>query len=179
MENHDEQRRPIVFPNDRLAADGTLLGTLPGIRFYHQGELEGRRIHLPVTLRIAAGEPPDPISTNFFQKILRITRQDVFHEGKWNLLDVAPEGDAPTDALLVYEWRSPKAWKIIAVNLAAYASQGRVRLADRVSPQQNYIFNDELNNVRYNRTGQELHDLGLFIRRDPFQAHLFDITPAP
>src|SRR5271155_1920484 len=143
MENHDEQRRAVVFPNERLAADGTLLATLPGMRFYHQGELEGRRIHLPTTLRVAAAEPRDPISTNFFQKILQITRQDVFHEGKWNLLDVAPEGDAPTDALLVYEWRSPKAWKIIAVNLAAYTSQGRVHLAGRVSPTQNYIFNDE------------------------------------
>jgi len=179
MENHDEPRRAEVFPNDRLVADGTLLGTLPGMRFYHQGELEGRRVHLPITLRIAADEPPDPISANFFRKILQITRQDVFHEGKWNLLDVAPEGDAPTDALLVYEWRSTKAWKIIAVNLAAYTSQGRVHLADRVSPQQNYIFNDELNNVRYDRTGQELHNIGLFIRRDAFQAHLFDVTPAP
>lgn len=179
MENHDEERRAVVFPNERLAVDGTLLGTLPGMRFYHQGELEGRRIHMPITLRIAADEPPDPISTKFFHNILQITRQDVFHEGKWSLLDVAPEGDAPTDALLVYEWRSPKAWKIIAVNLAAYISQGRVHLADRVSPTQNYVFNDELNNVRYDRTGQELHEIGLFIRRDPFQAHLFDITPAP
>jgi len=179
MENHDEPRRPEVFPDERLAADGTLLGTLPGIRFYHQGELEGRKIRQPITLRTSADEPPDPISTNFFQKILQITRQDVFHEGKWNLLDVAPEGDAPPDALVVYEWRSPKAWKIIAVNLAAYTSQGRVPLAGRVSPSQNYIFNDELNNLRYDRTGQELHEIGLFVRRDPFQAHLFDITPAP
>src|SRR5580704_14275325 len=179
MENHDEQRRAVVFPNDRLAADGTLLGTLPGMRFYHQGELEGRKIHMPITLRIPADEPPDPISKNFFQKILQITRQDVFHEGKWSLMDVAPEGGAPTDALLVYEWRSPKAWKIIAVNLAAYASQGRVHLADRVSPSKNYIFNDELNNVRYDRTGEELFNIGLFIRRDPFQAHIFDISPAP
>jgi hypothetical protein len=179
MENHDEPRRPEIFPNDRLAAAGTLLGTLPGMRFYHQGELEGRRIRQPITLRVAADEPPDPFSTNFFQRILQITRQDVFHEGKWNLLDVAPEGDAPTDALLVYEWRSPKAWKIIAVNLAAYTSQGRVHLAGRVSPTQNYIFNDELNNVRYDRSGDELHSLGLFVRREPYQAHLFDITPAP
>jgi hypothetical protein len=179
MENHDEPRRPEIFPNDRLAADGTLLGSLPGMRFYHQGELEGRKIRQPITLRTAAPEPPDSTSANFFKKILQITRQDVFHEGKWKLLDVAPEGDAPTDALLVYEWRSPKAWKIIAVNLAAYTSQGRVHLADRVSPAQNYIFNDELNNVRYDRNGQELHDLGLFVRRDAFQAHLFDITPAP
>jgi hypothetical protein len=71
------------------------------------------------------------------------------------------------------------AWKIIAVNLAAYASQGRVHLADRVSPSKNYIFNDELNNVSYDRTGEELFNIGLFIRRDPFQAHIFDISPAP
>jgi hypothetical protein len=179
MENHDEPRRPEIFPNDRLAAAGTLLGTLPGMRFYHQGELEGRRIRQPITLRVAADEPPDPFSASFFQRTLQITRQDVFHEGKWNLLDVAPEGDAPTDALLVYEWRSPKAWKIIAVNLAAYTSQGRVHLAGRVSPTQNYIFNDELNNVRYDRSGEELHTVGLFVRREPYQAHLFDITPAP
>ncbi len=178
MENHDEPRRAQVFPNERLAADGTLLATLPGIRFYHQGELEGRRIHLPITLRTAAGEPPDPVSTDFFQKILQITRQDVFHEGKWDLLDVAPEGDAPPDGLLVYEWRSPKAWKIIAVNLAEYTSQGRVHLGDRVSPAQQYIVNDELNGVRYDRSGDELHNIGLFIRRDAFQAHIFDVAPA-
>jgi Alpha amylase, catalytic domain len=178
MENHDEPRRPVVFPNERLVADGTLFATLPGMRFYHQGELEGRRIRLPITLRVAADEPPDPISTNFFQKILQITRQDIFHEGKWSLLDVAPEGDAPPDGLIVYEWRSAKAWKIIAVNVAGFTSQGRVYLGDRVSPAQNYILNDELNDVRYDRTGDELHNIGLFIRRDSFQAHVFDVTPA-
>ncbi len=178
MENHDEPRRAEVFPNQRLAADGTLFATLPGIRIYHQGELEGRTIRLPITLRIAADEPPDTLSTNFFQKILQITRQDLFHEGKWNLLDVAPEGDAPPDGLIVYEWRSLKAWKIIAVNLAEYTSQGRVHLGDRVSPGQNYVLNDELNNVRYDRSGDELHNIGLFIRLAAFQAHLFDLTLA-
>ena len=177
MENHDEQRRAEVFPNQRLAADGTLLATLPGIRFYHQASSKAAEFTCPITLRIAADEPPDPVSTNFFQKILQITRQDVFHEGEWNLLDVAPEGDAPPDGLLVYEWRSPEAWKIIAVNLADYTSQGRIPLGDRVSPAQNYILNDELNNVRYDRTGAELHNIGLFIRLPAFQAHLFDLTP--
>jgi Alpha amylase, catalytic domain len=179
MENHDEPRRPTIFPNEHLASAGTLMGTLPGMRFYHQGELEGRRIHLPITLRIAADEPPDPLSFAFFQKILRITRQDVFHEGKWNLLEVAPEGDAPPDGLMVYEWRSPKAWKIIAVNLVAYALQGRVHLGDRVSSAQQYILYDELNDVRYPRSGEELHNIGLFVRRDAFQVHLFDVAIAP
>jgi hypothetical protein len=179
MENHDEPRRPEAFGNERLAADGTLMGTLPGMRFYHQGELEGRRIRLPITLRIAADEPPDPVSQAFFQKILRITRQDAFHEGEWKLLELLPEGDAPPDGLIAYEWRSAKAWKVIAANVTGSAAQGRLRLGDRVCAKQQYILFDELNEVNYPRSGEELYNVGLFIRREGFQAHIFDVTIAP
>lgn len=179
MENHDEPRRPEAFGNERLAADGTFMGTLPGMRFYHQGELEGRRIRLPIMLRVAAEEPPDPLSPAFFNKILQITKQDVFHEGEWMLLEVVPEGDTSPDGLIVYEWRSAEAWKVIVVNLKGDASQGRLRLGDRVSVTRQYVFHDELNDVKYLRSGEELHNVGLFIRRDGFQAHLFDVTLAP
>ena len=64
------------------------------------------------------------------------------------------------------------------MNLATGASQGRVHLADQVSATQQYIFYDQLNEVRYDRTGEELHDVGLFKRLEGFQAHIFDITPA-
>jgi hypothetical protein len=62
--------------------------------------------------------------------------------------------------------------------MAAGASQGRVRLGERVSPAQQYIFFDELNDVRYDRSGQELRDVGLFVRLEGFQAHIFNITLA-
>jgi hypothetical protein len=176
MENHDEARRAVVFPNDRLVADGTLIGTLPGMRFYHQGELEGRTIRLPITLRLAAEEPIDPFSAAFFGKILTITKQDVFHEGKWSLPEVAAEGDSSSASLIVYEWRSEKAWKVIAVNLSENASQGRVRWPSHTFPAAHYTFYDELSNLTYPRDGEELRNIGLFVRRDPFQAHLFDVT---
>jgi hypothetical protein len=178
LENHDEPRRAEVIRDDRLLAVGTLMGTLPGMRFYQQGELEGCKIRLPVTLRVAADEPSDPYSIAFFRKILSLTREDVFHDGNWSALEVAAEGYTSPAGLLVYEWRSKKAWKIVAVNLAAGASQGRVRLGDRVSQAQEYILYDELNDVRYDRAGGELHDVGLFVRLEGFQAHIFSITPA-
>ena len=178
LENHDEQRRADVIANDRLPAVGTLMGTLPGMRFYQQGELEGCKIRLPITLRVAAVEPPDPYSVAFFRKILALTREDVFHDGNWNPLEVVAEGYTSPAGLLVYEWRLKDDWKIIAVNLAAGASQGRVRLGDRVSSALQYIFYDELNEVRYDRTGDELHGVGLFVRLEGFQAHIFNITPA-
>jgi hypothetical protein len=178
LENHDEARRAIVFGNERLQAAGTLMATLPGMRFYHQGELEGRRIHLPITLRMAADEPADPASASFFGKILGIARENVFHAGEWSLLLVSSEGDSTSGNLVVYEWRSENVWKIVAVNLSSGPSQGRVHLDDRISPAKSYVFYDQLNEVRYPRSGAELSNLGLFIRRDAFQAHLFDVTSA-
>jgi hypothetical protein len=176
LENHDEQRRAAVFGNERLQAVGTLMGTLPGMRFYHQGELEGARIHLPITLRVAAEELRDKVSEAFFEKILSITNDEVFHSGSWNLLEVAPEGDGTFSNLIVYEWRSEKSWKVLAINLAGQPSQGRVRLGDRVSPARQYFFHDILNDERYLRSGEELHHIGLFVRREAYQAHIFDVT---
>lgn len=178
LENHDEPRAAVTFGEQRLSAAGTLMSTLPGLRFYHQGELEGRKIQLPVALRVAAPEPPNPVFVDFFEKILRVTNEDVFHRGQWNLLPVTPGGDATSENLIAYEWRSAAAWKIIVVNLSGGTAQGLIRLADRVSPANEYTFYDQLHEVRYPRFGQELSNIGLFVRRDPFQAHLFDITVA-
>jgi hypothetical protein len=178
LENHDEDRCAAVFGKSRRASVGTLVGTLPGMRFYHQGELEGSSIRLPITLRTSAEEPVDTASTAFFAKILRITKDAVFHNGTWNLMSVAPDGDSTAGNLVVYEWRSDKAWKVIAVNLAGSASQGRVSFGDVPLAAKEYVFYDELNDVRYLRTSDELRSLGLFVRRDGFDAHLFHVSPA-
>jgi hypothetical protein len=178
LENHDEARCATVFGRVRLPSAGTLMGTLPGMRFYHQGELEGRKIHLPITLRMAAAEPPDPVSAAFFAKILRVTNDDAFHSGKWNTLGVTAEKDTTSENLIVYEWRSAKSWKVISLNLAGQASQGYVHFGDRPLPAKEYVFYDVLNDIHYVRSADELRSPGLFIRRERFEAHLFDVTPA-
>ncbi|HXQ24985.1 MAG TPA: alpha-amylase family glycosyl hydrolase [Candidatus Acidoferrales bacterium] len=177
LENHDEDRCATAFGPERLASVGTLMGTLPGMRFYQEGEIEGAKTHLPIALRRIAAEPPDPASAAFFEKILRITEADVFHNGRWNLLPVNPEGDDTSSHFVIYEWRSEKSWKVISVNLAGSASQGRVQFGDRPLPAKEYAFYDELNDVRYVRSADELHSPGLFVRREAFEAHLFDVSP--
>jgi glycosidase len=178
LENHDEPRRASTFGNERLNAVGTLMGTLPGLRFYHQGELEGLKNRTPIFLRIVADEPPDPVSAAFFQKLLRITNDGALHDGKWSALEIAPENDSSSWNLIAYEWKSEKAWTVIVVNLAGSASQGRLRLSDRVSAKKDYVFNDEFNGPSYPRAGAELHDAGLFVRLEAYQAHVFAVTPA-
>jgi Alpha amylase, catalytic domain len=178
LENHDEARCAATFGGARLEALATLMSTLPGMRFYQHGELEGRKIHLPIALRRAAPEQPDPAIVSVFNTILRVTNEDVFHGESWNLLSVTSVGDETFRNLLAYEWRLEQIWKMIVVNLSGGAAQGRLPLGDRVSRSSEYIFNDELHDAKYPRQGQELHSPGLFVRLEAFRAHLFAIEPA-
>ncbi len=177
LENHDEHRCLEVFGDARLLSAGTLMGTLPGMRFYHQPELAGGKIFFPIALRMAAPEPPNQAAVEFFKKILSITKQEVFHQGAWSLLPVNPEGDPTSGNLVAYEWRSKDSWKVIVVNLAGGASQGRIPFGGRPLAAKQYAFRDELDGTLYTREGDALRTRGLFVRRDGFGAHLFDVSP--
>ncbi|MGA3294750.1 MAG: alpha-amylase family glycosyl hydrolase [Candidatus Acidiferrales bacterium] len=178
LENHDEDRCAAAFGPERLASAGTLMGTLPGMRFYQEGEIEGFKTRLPVALRRVAEEPPDPASRAFFEKILRVTEEDVFHKGRWNLLPVASDGEDTAGNLVAHEWRLENSWRVVVVNLARSASQGRVRFGGHPLPAEQYVFHDLLDDIRYTRAGDELRSSGLWVRRDGFGAHLFDVSPA-
>ena len=178
LENHDEPRSADVFGTRRLPSAGTLMGTVPGMLFYYQGELEGCEPHLPITLRAQANAPPDEFCVEFYKKILGISNDDVFHHGHWRLLPIWPEGDATSSNIIAYEWRSEKSRKVAAVNLAGEASQGRIPFGDSVLADRDYIFYDELHDFRYPRNGKELNEIGLFVRLEGFQAHLFNVTLA-
>jgi hypothetical protein len=53
-----------------------------------------------------------------------------------------------------------------------------VNFGDRLLAAKEYVFYDELNDVRYIRSGDELRNPGLFVRREGFDAHLFNVSPA-
>jgi hypothetical protein len=175
LENHDESRCLDVFGKQRLPSVTTLMGTLPGMRFYYESELEGCEPHVPITLRIQANHPPDLFCSELFANILEITNEDVFHDGEWTLLKAEPANDSTFANLIAYEWRSAKSWKMIVVNLTGIASQARLKFDPSLLSGIDYIFCDELHDVRYPRKGEELRESGLFVRLEGFQVHLFDV----
>ena len=183
LENHDEPRSAAVFGKDRLPAVGTLVATLPGMRLYHQGQLEGKRIRLPVQLCMAADEVPDQGHLALYDRMLRIAGEDVFHHGRWRLLEVHAAGDSSHENLIAYQWRSSTAWKIIVVNLDAAAAHGRVRVQDDgvmgLGVASAYVFSDQLNDQVYERPREHLMQEGLAVRLDGFGAHIFAVSPAP
>ena len=64
IENHDEPRSLVAFGARAAAAAAIVMSTLPGMRFYYDGQFEGRRVHGPVQLGIVGEEPVDPGSAS-------------------------------------------------------------------------------------------------------------------
>jgi hypothetical protein len=174
LENHDEQRAAAIFGIGRIEAAATLAATAPGMRFYFHGQIDGRKIHQPIELARAADEPADPAVRALYERLLRLSHEDVFHTGRWRLLEARPAGDGSHENLVVYEWRSDKAWELVAANPTGDVAQGRVALGDAADRDAAYVLNDRLNGVEYSRAGSELAG-GLYLRLEPGRAHVFDI----
>jgi len=177
LENHDEARSAAVFGAAKREAFGTLIATLPGMRFYHHGQLDGRKIHLPIPLAVAAPEKLDADTRAFYERILTLTNESVFHSGQWQLLEIQSGGDDTFRNLVAYQWLAKNSRKVVIANLSGSASQARVRFPAGISASQQYTFLDQLHDVRYPRGGEEIVQSGLYVRLDAYRAHLFDITP--
>jgi hypothetical protein len=177
LENHDEARAAAAFPGEKLRAAAVLVATLPGMRFYHHGQLEGRRIRIPVQLGRAPAEASDPDACSFYETVLHLSGEEIFHQGEWRLIEPAWAGDATYDSLIAYAWRHRDAARLIAVNLSPCDAQGRLHLGDLAESGHTYVFRDELHGVDYLRQGRELTEQGLYVRLAPYGCHWFSILP--
>ncbi|MEW6602395.1 MAG: alpha-amylase family glycosyl hydrolase, partial [Nitrospirota bacterium] len=178
IENHDEQRSAEVFGKERLEAAAVLFATLPGMRLYHQGQIEGKRIKVPVQMRRVMHEKPDRDICRLYEKLLSITGQRVFSEGDWRLREVFTlTGDGPHD-LIAYTWQAGDSIKLVVVNLTSMTAAGRIPLEDLAVRGRDFTLFDELNANIYLRSGNDMLHPGLIVILEPFRAHIFDIYPA-
>jgi len=175
LENHDEPRSVAAFGRSRMPALAAFMTTLPGMRFYYQGQFEGKRVRLPVMLNRAVDEPPDEALRAIYERILAIGREEVFHAGEWRLLETADAGDGTADAIVAYRWRMDDEVRVVAVNLQHGAAQGHARVASELPPGGAYDFHDQLSGNTYRWERHALEDRGLYVRLDEGQAHVFRV----
>lgn len=174
LENHDERRAAAAFGQEKLSAAATLIATLPGMRFYHQGQLEGKKLHLPVQLRRTAAEAPDERAQSLYGKLLAISQHEAFHRGEWRLLQIRSSGDASFDNLIAYQWQLAAELKIVVVNLSPEVCQGTIRLEYPIDASSTYRLRDELDDEIYNWRGRDLSETGLFVRLGVYQSHILN-----
>lgn len=178
LENHDEPRSAAVFEPDKLGAAAALISTLPGMRFYHHGQFEGKKLHLPIQLRRAAEEKPNAQVQALYANLLSITNAGAFHAGAWLLLEPRAAGDTSFQNLITYQWTSDGAVHVVAVNFSSMPARANLTLSGAFSPARMYVFHDLLHEKSYKWRGEDLVRTGLFVRLDAFQSHIFEVSLA-
>ena len=176
IENHDEERAAGHFGKDKSLSAATVISTLPGMIFYHDGQFEGRKIKLPVQLARFPDEKFDKRIFNYYDKLLKITRQEVFRKGEWIMLECFPvsPNDYTNENLFAWQWSYKQTVKIVAINYSG--STARCRLKINLSSANTAVtLFDELNDVNYKREISEITGIGLFVELKAFSSHIFSV----
>jgi glycosidase len=177
LENHDEPRAAATFTPDQHKAAAVITFLAPGLRFFHQGQLEGRLKKISPHLVRAPHEPLNTDLQEFYTSLLSVLKRPLVREGAWSLLSNVPawEGNNTWDSFLAFSWQAGEERLVIVVNYAPHASQCYLNLQFRDLYQVQWRLTDLLNGVSYDRDGDDLHFVGLYLDMLPWQYHVFEM----
>ncbi|MGQ0723020.1 MAG: alpha-amylase family glycosyl hydrolase [Candidatus Eiseniibacteriota bacterium] len=167
LENHDEERARKAFGAERIRAAAAVTYSLPGTRFFHEGQAEGRELRLPVQLARDPGEPVREDSLSFHRTLWRLLADPLFHAGRWAPLEVRPvlPGD-PRPPLVGSVWSSGEDFLAVVANLATRISAGRLVVPLPDGPAR-VGWTDELNAAAFETSRSETREAGLLMEVPP------------
>lgn len=174
IENHDEPRAAATFTPDKERALALTTATLPGMKLFHEGQFEGRKIRLPVFLGRRPDEGVDAHLQKSYQMLLEAINRSVFREGRWNLCGRSGWPDNSSfQNLVAWTWVKDDERYLIVVNLSDSRVQAKVRVpwADAGSGQWHLL--DALSETTYERDGNEMVSSGLYVELGPWKYHFF------
>lgn len=174
IENHDEPRAVSKFGVQKSLAAAAIISTIPGMKFYHDGQFEGKKIKLPVQLGRESKEKFNLTVQNFYTKILEITKHPIFNEGDWEQLEpISAGGDNQSfQNMCSWRWTLGTEERIIVVNYSESTSQCRLKIQMR-SFAPKIILIDLLTEEIYKRSPEEIKSIGLFIELKAYNMHIF------
>ena len=179
LENHDEPRAAATFAPDVHKAAAVITFLSPGLRFFHQGQFEGRRKHISPHLVRAPEEPVERTLQQFYDSLLAVLRQPAVRDGQWRLLDCAPawDGNWTSDAVIASSWETPEGRRLlVVVNYAGNQSQCYARLPFSDLAGRTVRLGDLMGPASYERDGNDLVSRGLYLDLPPWGYHAFDVT---
>ncbi len=180
LENHDEPRAASTFPLEKHRAAAVVTFLCPGLRFFHQGQLEGAKIRLPVHLCRRPVEPVDMELQSFYASLLGCLGNAGVRRGMWTLLDCRPawDGNWTHDSFIAQGWRGDLGERlIVVVNFAHHQSQCYVSLPFSDLAGSGWILRDMMSAVTYKRGGDGLASPGLYLDLPAWGYHVFELIP--
>jgi hypothetical protein len=181
LENHDEPRAAATFAPEVHRAAAVITFLTPGLRFFHQGQREGKRVHIPPHLGRGPLESIDHSLLSFYEALLTCLHDPAFRDGSWRLLDARPawDGNQSNDAFIAFAWSGPEnLHRLVVVNYADHQSQCYVGLPWDDLAGQAWSLKDMLGTAVYDREGDDLTEHGLYLDLPPWGYHVFTVQPA-
>jgi len=179
LENHDEPRAAATFSPGAHEAAAVITFLSQGLRFFHQGQFEGRKKRISPHLVRAPEEPIDETLKQFYEKLLAVLRQPVVRNGQWQLLECLPawEGNWTWDCFVAFAWQGAGGERLlVTVNYAPNQSQCYVRLRFTDLGGRNWQIRDLLGDALYEREGSDLETRGLYLDVPAWQYHVFEMS---
>jgi alpha amylase-like protein len=179
LENHDEPRAAATFPPGEYEAAAVITFLSPGLRFFHQGQFEGRKKRISPHLCRAPIEPIDRTLEQFYARLLAVLRHPVIRDGQWQLLECVPawEGNWTWDCFLAFAWQNNHGDRLlVTVNYAPNQSQCYIRLPFTDLGNNQWRFQDLLGNDTFDRDGNDLQARGIYLDNIPWKASVFALT---
>jgi glycosidase len=171
LENHDEPRLAHELPAlPRRAAAMVLAYTLPGMRFFHDGQIEGRREHATIQLARRPAEPADAASIALHEQLFAILRLPALRDGAFRLL-------RGSGGIVAHRWEHRRGSVIVAVNYSDATVHAQFPVELHGVEGRQVVLRDRLTGTDYARDGTQLVDpqQGLHVVLAPWQAHVFEV----
>ena len=175
IENHDEPRAAAIFDPQKARAAAVVIATLPGAKLFHDGQLEGRKVKLPVQLGRRPEESPDLELRGFYRTLLDSVRDALFRKAAWELCELSgwPDNESFRN-LVAWSWARNDKHHLVVVNLAERPSQGRVRMPGLHLAGRALRLVDLLSGDVFERNGDEMTEPGLFVDLKPWGYHFLE-----
>ncbi len=158
LENHDEPRAAATFPQGTHEVAAVITFLSPGLRFFHQGQFQGKKKRISPHLCRGPDEFVDQNLKRFYDSLLVVLRRPVVREGQWQLLEcaLAWEGNWTWDCILAFAWQGPDGERLlVVVNYAPNQSQCYVRLPFAELENGQWRLQDLIGDVTYDREGSD------------------------
>ena len=179
LENHDEPRAAATFSPGTHQAAAVITFLSQGLRFFHQGQFEGRQKRISPHLVRAPQETTENSLRLFYEKLLSILQRQPVRDGQWQLLECGPawESNWTSDCFLAFAWEGRGRERLlVVVNYATNQSQCHIRLPFTELTGHTARFQDLMSAACYERRGDELQSQGLFLDMPGWGYHVFDVS---
>ena len=181
LENHDEPRAAATFAPGMHEAAAVITFLSPGLRFFHQGQFEGRRKRISPHLVRAPVEPSDERAATVLRAVCWRccgSRPSATASGACSNASPAWDGNWTSDCFIAWSWQARDGQqRLVRGQLRRQPGPVLRPSAVRRPGRPRGAAHGPDGPARYDRDGNDLVARGLYLDLPPWGYHVFEVTP--